>query len=165
VRATGWINADGIFEVHTLRIKQNVNFAVKVQVNSINRAAGEISFLNLTAYTQPDTVYQSKLKSPNKYFSIDDIQPGDWIEIKGVEEGGKLSISQIFALRNKKQMILKGLAMKGSDDRLLLLGIEIQAVEALTPESISTIKDGDTIVVKGTLFDGDTFYARELIVH
>jgi len=151
--------------VHTLRIKQNVNFAVKVQVNSINRAAGEINFLNLTAYTQPDTVYQSKLKSPNKYFSIDDIEPGDWIEIKGVEEGDRLSISQIFALRNKKQMIIKGQAMKDADDRLFLLGIEIQAVDTLNPELISSITDGDTIVVKGTLFDGDTFYARELIVH
>jgi len=165
VRATGWINVDGIFEVHTLRIKPDANFAVKVQVNSINRSAGEINFLNLSAYTQSDTVYQSKLKSPNKYFSIDDIQPGDWIEIKGVEEGDRLSISQIFALRNKKQMIIKGQAMKDADDRLFLLGIEIQAVDVLNPELISSITDGDTIVVKGTLFDGVTFYARELIVH
>ncbi len=165
VRATGWINADGIFEVLTLRIRPDANFAAKVQVNSINRAAGEISFLNLSAYVQSDTVYQSKLKSANKYFSVDDIQPGDWIEIQGVEEGSRLSISQIFALRNKKQMTLKGQAKKGTDDRLLLLGMEIQAVEVLTPELISSIKDGATIVVKGTLFDGETFYARELIVH
>ncbi len=165
VRATGWINADGIFEVHTLSISPDANFAVKVQVNAVNKAAGEISFLNLSAYTQSDTVYQSKLKSPNKYFSINDIASGDWIEIKGVEEGGRLTISQIFALRNKKQMILKGQAIKDLDGRTLLLGIEIQAIDVITPESVSSIKDGDTIVVKGTLFDGDTFYARELIVH
>ncbi len=165
VRATGSINVDGIFEVHTLRIKPDANFAVKTQVSSVNRVTGEISFLNLNAYTQADTVYQSKLKSPNKYFSIDDISPGDWIEIKGVEEGSRLTISQIFALRNKRQMIVKGQAMKDTDGRILLLGIEIQPIEGISPEMLLAIKDGDKIVVKGTLFDGDTFYARELIVH
>ncbi len=165
VRATGFINVDGIFEVHTVRIRPDVNFAVKTQVSSINRLTGEISFLNLNAYTQPDTVYQSKLKSPNKYFSIDDISPGDWIEIKGVEEDSGLTISQIFALRNKRQMIIKGQVTKGTNDRLLLLGIEIQPIEGASPELVLAIKSGDKIVVKGTLFDGDTFYARELIVH
>jgi len=165
VRATGWINVDGVFEVLTLRIKPDTNFAVKVQVNSVNRGAGEISFLNLSAYTQSDTVYQSKLKSPNKYFSIDDITTGDWIEIQGVEEGERLTINHLFALRNKKQMTLKGKAIKDRDDRVMLLGIEIQAGDGISPELVLAIQDGDSIVVKGSLFDGDTFYARELLVH
>jgi hypothetical protein len=111
------------------------------------------------------TVSVCGLSVPNKYFNIDDVSPGDWIEIHGVEEGEKLTISQLFSLRNKKQVILKGQAKKDLDGRVLLLGIEIQPIDTITPESIAAIKEGDTVVVKGTLFDGNTFYARELIVH
>ena len=165
VKATGYINIDGIFEVYTLRIKQNSNFAVKTQVSSVNPTTGEIGFLNIEAYTLPDTTYQSKLKSPNKYFSINDIQVGDWIEIQGVEEGKHFTINNLFALRNKRQMIIKGAVNKGDNDRLLLLGIEIQPTGTISPELVSSIKDKDTIVAKGIVFDGNTFYARELIIH
>ena len=165
VRAAGYINIDGIFEVHTLRIKPNANFAVKAPVNSINPITGEIGFLNLKAYALPDTIYQSKLRSINKYFSINDIEVGDWIEIQGVEESGRLTISNLFALRDKPQMILKGRVSIDSSERFFLLGIDIQPTGSISPELISSVKDGGTIVAKGSIFDGNTFYARELIFH
>jgi len=165
IRATGHINADGIFEIITLRIKPKSNFAVKTKVSSINPLTGEISFLNLKAYTQPDTIYQSKLRAVNKYFSINDIAVGDWIEIQGAEEDGHLVISNLFALRNKPQMILKGHVHISDDRRLMILGVEIQPTGAVSPELISSISDGVLLVAKGTVFDGDTFYARELIAH
>lgn len=168
IRATGYINIDGIFEVQTLRIKSKSNFAVKVQVNSVNSATGEIGFLSQVARTQSDTVYQSKLKAPNKYFSINDIKVDDWIEIQGAEESGQLSINNLFALRNKQQMIIKG-HVTTDNNKLFLLGIEIQPMESVADELIASIKAGDMIVAKGTLFDDSdfnsgVFYARELVL-
>ncbi len=165
VRASGYINSDGIFEVHTLRIKPNANFAAKIPVSSVNPITGEIGFLNLKAYAMSDTIYQSKLRAINKYFSINDIEVGDWIEIQGVEENGRLTIGNIFSLRNKPQTILKGHVSIDSNDRLLLLGIDVQPTGSISPELIASIEDGDVIVAKGTMFDGNTFYAKELIVH
>lgn len=165
VKVSGYINQRGIFEIQTLRIKPSANFSAKVQVDSINYETGAVGFFNLSASVQSDTLYQSRLKSPNKYFSFQDVKVGDWIAIQGVDYGGQLQISSLSALRTKRGSVIKGMVQFTEAGGMSILGVDIQPTGDISTELMDSIKEGNMLTAKGNVFDGNTFYVQTLIVH
>lgn len=165
VKVSGHINQWGIFEIQTLRIKPPANFSAKVQVDSINYETGAVGFFNLSASVQSDTLYQSRLKSPNKYFSFQDVKVGDWIAIQGVDYGGQLQISSLSALRNKRGSVIKGMVQFTEAGGMSILGVDIQPTGDISTELMDSIKEGNMLTAKGNVFDGNTFYVQTLVVH
>ena len=165
VKVSGYINQRGTFEIQTLRIKPLANFSAKLQVDSINYETGSVGFFNLSASVQSDTLYQSRLKSPNKYFSFQDVQVGDWIAIQGVDYGGQLQISSLSALRNKRGSVIKGMVQFTEAGGMSILGVDIQPTGDISTELMDSIKEGNMLTAKGNVFDGNTLYVQTLIVH
>ena len=159
IKANGRINEHGVFIIRTIEIIQPTNASIKAPVSSVNANSSEISILGATGKTKPGTLFQSKLTNANKYFNINDISPGDWVELKGKWSEDAFTLNTVNAISAQTKRVLKGQIKKSEDGKISILGITILTNSLLTNEQTSNLSSGDFVLAKGEMLDADTFDA------
>ena len=162
IKANGRIDQDGVFIIRTVEIIRPTNASIKATVISINPNSGEIALLGVNGYTKQGTLFQSKLASSNKYFNINDISPGDWVELKGKWSENKFNLNAVNAINPQKKQVLKGQIEIDENGKISILGIQLLANTLLTDEQTSNLESGDFVLAKGQMLDADTFNADSL---
>ncbi len=164
VKANGRINEDNVFIIRTIEIIQPTNASIRAPVNSVNSDSGEISILGVTGKTKSGTLYQSKLTSANKYFNINDISPGDWVELKGKWADDTFTLNAVNLIPTQKRRVLKGQIKKSEDGKISILGIGISTNALLTSSEASKLESGNFILAKGDMLDAYNFDAAEIVL-
>ena len=164
IKANGRIDDSGVFIIRTIEVVQPTNASIRASINSVDASSGAIALLGVTGHTKRGTLFQSKLIDSNKFFNIDNLSPGDWVELKGKWADNTFTLNTVNAIAAQKVQVLKGQIQKLDNGKISLLGITILTNNLLTDTQINHLKSGDFLLIKGEMLDAYTFNAASIIL-
>lgn len=162
IKANGFINDAGVFEIRNARVVARAKYTVKAPVDMLLPSINQITVLGITAVTDEDTLFASKLDFPDKYQSLDSIVEGDWVQLKGNYYGGRLSLNSITTLKQQKKQSIKGIVSVSKTDRVEVMGLVLEAKTASVEKQLMNLEAGQLISAKGYLKAEGSFLVEKL---
>lgn len=162
VKANGYINDEGIFDLRTARIITRARYTIKAQVDSIIPSLDQLTVLNVTAAANEDTLYASKTDFPNKYQSLYSISEGDWVQLKGNYYQGRLHLNSITMLDPQKKQMVKGFISEAGDGAKEIMGLPLEAKTSSVAAQLLEVEDGQFVSARGNLKENGRFVVEKL---
>ena len=138
VEVEGNFDANGTLVAREIDFENDGDVRVHALVDSVDAASGEVTMLTITVQIDSQTSMEDKSDLDLRIFTIDDINVGDWLEVRGSESApGTILASQLERDEADNESRIRGFATDVVDPSFRILGLDI---------------DTDA----GTFFDGTT---------
>jgi hypothetical protein len=102
------------------------NVEIDALVDSVDASANQVVMLGITVELSATTRIEDKLSPPMQPFSIDDINPGEWLEIRGTESApGTVAATRVERDEPDDEARIRGTATNVMDPSFQILGLDI----------------------------------------
>ncbi|OZG75310.1 hypothetical protein BTA51_02685 [Hahella sp. CCB-MM4] len=157
----GEIDTDGVLQASKVTIKSNPKNKLRAEASNINTTAHTLTLLGVTVETNSTTIFQDTGTGRLRFFTFEDIEEGDWIDVQGNFQGGTVSVSRLTRRQSSSGVLVKGTVTAKTADTLTVMGITIDTTDV----DASSIVVGDLIVAEGlTVIGADTLRADSISV-
>jgi len=173
IEAEGVVDAQGILVAEKIEFKRQTNTRMQALVDSVDAANNRLVMLGISVEFTATTSFEDKANDL-RAFSINDINPGDWLEVRG----GESSVTEnlLVAVRVERddaedEARIRGIAENVADPSFEILGLAIDITAGTRFESeLDTViprddffaaADGRLVEAKGNL-NGIRFAATEV---
>ncbi len=161
VEAEGEIDAGGTLQASKVTFKAVPQNKVRAQAGNINTANESLTLLGVTVLTDSTTIFQDTGSNRLRFFTFDNIEEGDWIDVQGTFQGGILYVSKLTRRNTSSSALVKGTVTAKSADTLTVMGMTIDTSKV----DASSINVGDLVVAEGvTVLGPDTLQADTISV-
>jgi len=141
-RSSSTVEVEGVVDAEGVLVAREVNFRshqsdenyikIEATVQDVDIVAGTLAMLGITINVDERTRIEDDSEFDVRYFSLTDIQVGDFVEVRGIEllDTDGLSTGVIQALRLKRddsdgEISLQGAVTEFSGTTLTILGVTI----------------------------------------
>jgi hypothetical protein len=160
VRVVGKFNSSGVLVASRVEVKVKDLSVIRGLVDAVSAANKTLTVLGVTVTTSGDTSFDDKSSQKVKFFAMDDLRTGDYVEVRGVPGSGN-SLVATLVQRNKPDdgVYLQGLAANLANPNFTVLGVQVMT-NAQTkfngPGAQQFFPDaaGKVVRVRGTLTGG-----------
>jgi hypothetical protein len=160
VRVVGKFNSSGVLVASRVEVKVKDLSVIRGLVDAVSAANKTLTVLGVTVRTSGDTSFDDKSSQKVKFFGMDDLRTGDYVEVRGVPGSGN-SLVATLVQRNKPDdgVYLQGLAANLANPNFTVLGVQVMT-NAQTkfngPGAQQFFPDaaGKVVRVRGTLTGG-----------
>lgn len=137
VEVEGVVDADGVLVAREVEFRDHQSdddsyLKIEAAVQDVDIAAGTLAMLGITINVDEMTRIEDDSDSDVRRFSLDDIQVGDFIEVRGIEilDADGVATGEIRALRLERddaddEVSLQGVVTGFSGTTLTILGVTI----------------------------------------
>lgn len=154
VEAKGTINANGVLVASKIEFKtgeDQANVEIAATVDSIDVAQNRIVVLGIDVELTAGTLTEDKSDADVDPFNIDDLSPGDYVEVRGFED--PIGSGQVVAVRLEREdpddeTELQGAVESVSRPSLVILGVTID-----TDSSTEFESENDVLLSADQFFD------------
>ncbi len=169
VEVEGDINASGIIVADEVEIKPSGTIRIESTVE--DRQGSVLTILGLTVTVNAATRIEDKSAAGLEPFSVDQVNVGDYVEIRGYEDNGGVVATLLEREDFEGVVAIRGFVDSVSDPDFTVLGVTVQTIPATEYEDISGAQltaveffaqaDGRLVEASGTL-NGSTIVADEV---
>ena len=167
IEVEGRLDSQGRILADEIEFEQDADTRLDATVDSVDAAANQLTMLGILVELRDDTRIEDKSDAEIRPFSIDDINSGDWLEVRGTEsDAGNVSASRVERDDPEDEARIRGIASNVADPSLQILGLDIDT-DAITQFSGTTRADffataeGRLVQADGNL-NGGRFLATEV---
>lgn len=89
VEVEGSVNAEGVLVAKEIAFRHQAEMEVQGKVEAVDRAAGAITILGKQVLINNYTEIEDESSTPNRYFKVGDIQPGDYVSVEAYPSGNQ----------------------------------------------------------------------------
>lgn len=167
VEVDGRLDTEGRILASEVEFEDDGDTRIDAIVDSVDVAADQLTMLGILVELRPDTRIEDKSNVQLRPFSIDDINPGDWLEIRGTEtSAGSVSASRIERDDAESESSIRGVATDVADPSFRILGVNIDTdnntqFNATTRVDFFAMAEGQLVEADGNL-NGGRFLATEV---
>lgn len=172
VEAEGAINAAGVLVASKIQFKRGHNAGLAGIVDAVTPDAagfnGTLSVLGVTITVDNNTRIEDKGDSRIESFRLADLQPGDYVRVRGTETGPlQLTASRLERRRISTDSWVRGTVRNAAEPNLTVLGVPVVTTAStsfdhgLTAAQFFATANGSIVKAKGAE-NVNTITAREL---
>jgi hypothetical protein len=171
VEAEGAINASGVLVATKIQFKRSNNAGLAGIVDAVaadsTGFAGTLTVLGVTITVDSNTRVEDKGDLRLASFRLADLQPGDFVRVRGIETGPKaLTASRLERRRIESGAWVRGTVRDLAQPNLTVLGVPVitsgtTVFQGITATQLFTSGSGLVVKAKGTE-SNDTLLAREI---
>lgn len=127
IEAEGVVDAQGVLVAEKIEFKRQTDIRMQALVDSVDAAAGRLVMLGISVEFSATTSLEDKVNDLRP-FSINDINPGDWLEVRGGESSDTDNL--LVAVRVERddpdtEARIRGIAENVADPSFEVLGLAI----------------------------------------
>ncbi|WP_020405109.1 DUF5666 domain-containing protein [Hahella ganghwensis] len=161
VEVKGEIDSDNVLQATKVTIKKVPSNKLRAQAANVDGDNNTLTLLGVTVVTDSQTVFQDTGSNRLKYFSFEDIEESDWIDVRGtfLDSNGALIASRLTR-RNDAGLLVKGVVSAKTSDTLTIMGITVDTTDV----DASGVNIGDTVVAEGLTAGANSMRADSLTV-
>lgn len=129
VQVEGQLNAAGVLAASKVEFKAGTSTRAVATVGSINVAGNNFTVLGVTVQVGPATRYEDKSSAQARPFNLTLLRTGDWVEVRGSEQGTTLVASLVERDNPDTRVELRGTAgsLNPAGGSLVILGVTVTA--------------------------------------
>lgn len=167
VEVEGRIDSQGRLLADEVEFEDDGDTRIDAIVDTVDAAADQLTMLGILVELRSDTRIEDKSVADLRPFSIDDINPGDWLEIRGSETAtASVSASRIERDDPESEARIRGTATTVADPSFQILGLNIDTdsntqFDATTRADFFATAEGRLVQADGNL-NGSRFLATEV---
>ena len=166
IEVDGRLNAQGVLLAREIDFEDDGNARIDAIVDNVDAANNQLTMLGILVEVGPQTRIEDK-RDDLRPFSIDDINAGDWLEVRG-NESGAMSISATRVERDdaEQESRIRGIARNVAEPSFEILGLAIDTdanteFDGTTRVDFFATAEGRLVQADGNLV-GDRFLATEV---
>jgi len=170
VEVKGLFNSDGYLLAEEVEFEAEDDLEVSATVASVNVASGTLTVLDITVRTTVDTRFEDKLEDM-QVFGIEDIRPGDFVEIRGFSDNADFVASRIERDDPEDSVSIQGPASDVESPGLTVLGTSVLTTgstdfedgndQPITAGEFFASAEGQIVKASGA-WDGSVLLAEEV---
>jgi hypothetical protein len=169
VEVEGTVDSNGVIQVRKVHIGHPAEVRMTAQVDAVDAGAGTLTVLGTMVGVDANTRFEDH-DSGMKAFSLADIQPGDWLEIRGTVSGtGSTAITAMRIDREQPQSAVRlmGPVLAVAQPTFSVLGATVttssqtEFSDGLDSSAFFGTALGKTVSVRGA-WDGATLMADRI---
>ena len=167
VEVEGRIDSEGRLLADEVEFEDDGDARIDAIVDSVDAAANQLTMLGILVELRSDTRIEDKSNADLRPFSIADINPGDWLEIRGSESGtASVSASRVERDDPETEARIRGTATNVADPSFQILGLDIDTdsntqFSGTTRADFFATAEGRLVQADGNL-NGSRFIATEV---
>lgn len=166
VEVEGRFNSEGILVAEEIEFEDEGIIEIEAWVDDVDVDARRVILLGIDVEINDETRMED---DDDRYFSIEDISVGEWLEVRGREEEpgtNLLTATRIERDDDDDEEKITGFASDVSDPGFRILGLDIDTTPGTEFDDIDRAAFFDTaegrlVEVEGS-YDGNTFLATEV---
>jgi len=125
LQAEGHLQADGSVLADEIEFRPEGRLEASARVEAVDSAAGTFTVLGIQVLTDANTSFEDKLLQMRP-FGLGDIRVGDWVEVRGLEDGqGDFLAQQVERDDPENEVELRGTAEDVNAPGFTILGVTI----------------------------------------
>src|SRR5262249_7456166 len=126
VRVRGTFNASGVLAAERVEVKPKNLSILRGTVDAVSATNKTLTVLGVAITTSAGTSFSDKSSQKVRFFGLDDVQAGDYVEVRGVPGSGNSLIATLVE-RNKPDagVYLQGLAVNLANPNFTVLGVQV----------------------------------------
>ncbi len=146
----GIIDTDGILQATTVAIKKSPSVRLRGSAQSIDVDNGTLNILGASITADSSTFLKDVSDEHVRYFSLEDINSGDWIEVRGTVSDSTIDAISLTRRKTNVPARIKGAISEIAGATVVVLGIEIDLSGLSTgAELVPGLNVGDIIDTTG----------------
>ncbi len=169
----GTIDANGVLIAREVKFHDK-RVEIEAEVQAVDTANNSVTLLGITVTANLLTEFDDNTSANVEPFSLEDIQEGDFLRIRGHLDNGNVIAERIERRNPEDQVLLQGPVDSATNPNLVVLGVTIQTDDNTQfegeDESPKTLDDffalvqpGAIVKAKGT-FDSSVIVADEVAI-
>jgi Domain of unknown function (DUF5666) len=177
IEAEGVIDANGVLQANKIKLKKKSKIKIEAPVQAVDANANTITLLGIVVNLDDVTLLKDDSDSNMRFFSINDIAVGDWIEVKANAVG-----DQVIAIRIERddendddddfgddddindvnEVELQGIIDTVNGTQIVILGVTVDISNFVNSDYINQLTPGTLVEVEGQLIDTAQIMANEV---
>lgn len=147
VEADGQFDADGAIVASKIEFETEDDLEIEAAVVTVDTTAGTLGLMGTTAMTTVETRFEDKLNDIHM-FGLDDINAGDFVEVRGYVEGNQFVASRIERDDPDDSYLIQGPA-----SNVVAPGFTILGTSVLTSGETQFEDENENPIDAGSFFD------------
>lgn len=169
VEVKGSFDANGVLVADVIEFENDGSVRIDAIVDAVDAAAGRVTLLGIPVEISAETRLEDDSDLDMRRFSIDDINVGDWLEIRGRETAtgsGIVAASRVERDEAENESTIRGFATDVGTSSFRILGLDIDTdVNTEFSGTSATVffdtAEGRLVEADGNL-DGGRFLATQV---
>ena len=159
----GVIDSEGRLQASKVVVKNSPTVRLRGSAQSINTSNGTLEILGAQIAVDSTTLLKDVSDAHLKYFSLADINAGDWIEVRGTTDANTVNASSLTRRKSNVPARIKGTISEVTGTDVTVLGISID-LSSLTEGGslVAALEVGDVIDVTGEEVGSGSLQANTL---
>lgn len=167
VEVEGNFNANGVLVAREVDFEDEGSVRIDALVDAVDAAAGTVTMLGITVQIDSQTSMEDNSDAELRIFTINDINTGDWLEVRGSEiAAGTMLASQVERDDVDNESRIRGIATDVADPSFRILGLDIDTdantqFDGTDSATFFATAEGQLLQADGNL-NGDRFLATQV---
>ncbi|MEX0709291.1 MAG: DUF5666 domain-containing protein [Woeseia sp.] len=169
VEVDGRFNSDGVLVADEIDFEEIGRLEIEALVDNVDTAAGRVTLLGITVEINDETRMEDDTDAMVRPFSINNINVGDWLEVKGYEEepgSNLLTATRVERDDADDEASIQGFATDVANPSFRILGLAIDTdgnteFDDISASEFFATAEGRLVEVDGNL-NGVRFLATEV---
>lgn len=154
VSVSGTLDTDGVLQAEQVSLLQPGRNLVRAQVEAVDAGAGTLVLLGQTYLATDLTGFESRRGNGERFNSLDQVRPGDWVELHSFTRGGEQVLRRIKRLSSQDRNIeLRGPVsfINQTEGSVQLLGAQVFFQGTDGEALLAQLQAGDRLSLSGSL--------------
>ena len=168
VEVEGAVDSAGVIQASQVRIAHPADARIVAQVDAVDATAGTARLLGTEINTDVMTRFEDHGSAPMTTFALQDVQAGDWLEVRGTSSADRSSVSatRVDRLQPQSAVRLAGPVTAAAPPNFTILATPVatsaatQFSNGLDATTFFESLTGKLASVRGT-WDGSTLRASD----
>lgn len=174
VEVEGELDADGVIVAEEIDFRNDDDVRIEAVVDAVDSAAGTVVLLGITVRVDELTRFDDQSDDDLRQFGLDDINVGDFLEVRGTEEppGSREVLASLIEREDDDEngTELRGFVESIAEPSFVILGVTVETDAATefddgagsAAEFFSRLRVGSLVEADGTEIADQTLLAEEV---